>query len=492
MALTPAGRARFLVYLLETAKQFIPLTDEEILWFHLYNAEDDSQGLVTTYLLTPEWQERFPDGLTRFGWDRLREWVRRRYRVAGDWLDKLPTPCIHDAVEECLLDRIAGSIGRPSPGSEADLLGANIIAHFRYPSGLMEASLNTVRALENAGVRRSCRDLPAGVYHGQPGDRSDCLGLEPYDVTLLHMAPEPLVEMCYPLAGLWRRPDIYRVAVWYWELETAPPEWARHAALLNEVWAPTTFIHRALSRIMPIPVTPMLPGMAPPVAPDLPRAHFGLDPSKFLFLFLFDMNSVMERKNPLATVAAFRQAFGGSKDVQLAIKASRGDADPESFARLQHACEEAGAVLIDGVMSREESYGLLNACDAYVSLHRSEGFGLTMAEAMFFGKPVIATAYSGNLDFMSADNSLLIPYEMTPLTQDYAVYRQGGLWADPSVPAAAEAMRRLVEQPAFARALGQRGRRDVAETLSLEAYGRRMRKRLGELTRGAAARRSAA
>jgi len=493
LALTPAGRAHFLVYLLETAKDGLPLTDEEILWFHLSNAEDPYQGLVTTYLLTPAWQERFPDGLTRFGWDRLREWVRREYRIAGAWLEKLPAPRTHDAVEESLLDRIAGSNGRLlSPEIGADLLGANVMAHFRYPSGLMEASLNTVRALENAGVRRSCRDLPVGVYHGQAIDRSDCLGLEPYDVTLLHMAPEPLVEMCYPLAGLWRRPGIYRIAVWYWELEAAPPEWARHAALLNEVWAPTTFIHRALSRIMPVPVTPMLPGMATPVAPDLPRTHFGLDPSKFLFLFLFDMNSVMERKNPLATVAAFRKAFGGSKEVQLAIKASWGAADPENFARLQQACDEAGCVLIDGVISREESYGLLNACDAYVSLHRSEGFGLTMAEAMFFGKPVIATGYSGNLDFMSADNSILIPYEMTPLTQDHAVYRKGSLWANPSVEAAAEAMRRVVEQPALARALGERALGDVTETLSLEAYGRRMRKRLSELTRNAAAPRSAA
>ena len=202
---------------------------------------------------------------------------------------------------------------------------------------------------------------------------------------------------------------------------------ARTPHLLNEVWAPTRFIHRAFEPNHADPRrTPMLPGMLPPVAPaNMPRTHFGLDPSKFLFLFLFDMNSVMERKNPLATVAAFRQAFGGSRDVQLAIKVSRGDADPQNFARLQQACDEAGCVLIDRVLSREESYGLLNACDAYVSLHRSEGFGLTMAEAMFFGKPVIATGYSGNLDFMSADNSLLIPYEMTPLTLDYTVYRKG-------------------------------------------------------------------
>ena len=114
-------------------------------------------------------------------------------------------------------------------------------------------------------------------------------------------------------------------------------------------------------------------------------------------------------------------------------------------------------MLIDSVQSREESYGLLNACDAYVSLHRSEGFGLTMAEAMFFGKPVIATGYSGNLDFMSADNSILIPYEKTPLLRDYMVYRKGSFWAEPSIAAAAEAMRRRGGPASGARALGRAG-----------------------------------
>ena len=248
----------------------------------------------------------------RFGWDQL-AWFREEHRVAGDWLDDLPVPPIHDPVEEACLHRIARSL----PAGEAAPLGANVIAHFRYPSGLMEAALNTVRGLERAGIRRSCRDLPNGVHNGVPADRADCLGLEPYDVTLLHMAPEPLVEVCYPQAGLWlaaRRLPRRRVVLGAGD---GPAGVARHAELLDEVWAPTRFIHDALRRIMPIPVTPMLPGMLPPVAPDLPRSHFGLDPCKFLFLFVFDMNSVFESgKNPLAVVSAFREAFAGSADVQ--------------------------------------------------------------------------------------------------------------------------------------------------------------------------------
>ena len=126
----------------------------------------------------------------------------------------------------------------------------------------MEASLNTVRGLEIVGVRRSCRDLPTGVYNGLADDRSDCLGLEPYDVTLLHMAPEPLVEVCYPLAGLWRRPEstasLFGIGSWKRRRRSGrvtPPCSTKSGRRRR-------FIHDALRRIMPIPVTPMLPGMA--------------------------------------------------------------------------------------------------------------------------------------------------------------------------------------------------------------------------------------
>src|SRR5262249_37745087 len=154
------------------------------------------------------------------------------------------------------------------------------------------------------------------------------------------------VDICYPLAGLWKRPGAFRVAVWYWELEAVPPEWRRHADLLNEIWAPTRFIHDAMKKVMPIPVVPMLPGIVPPQAPALPKRHFGVHPDCFAFLFAFDMNSVMERKNPLALIRAFRQAFPRSRDVQLVIKVSRGQANPADLARLKAACNEAGSGVV--------------------------------------------------------------------------------------------------------------------------------------------------
>jgi glycosyltransferase involved in cell wall biosynthesis len=484
LALTPLERGRFLRFLLEAARSVFGFSVEEILWFHLQNAEDPWQGIVATYLLTSSWQERFPHGLTRFGWSALCDWLSAEHGFDRAWLDELPQPSVHRPNEESLLVRIGQPQSNDAPSTALDVTvpGINVLGHFRYVCGLGEAAHNVVRALEVVGVPHSKRDVPAGIAHDEP-DRTGYLGLEPYDTSLLLSAPEPLVDYCYPLAGLWKRPGTYRIAIWYWELEAVPPEWRRHAALLSEIWAPTRFIHDAMAKVMPIPVTPMLPGIVPPRAPSLPKRHFGLDPDRFTFLFMFDMNSILERKNPIGLIEAFRCAFPQRHDVQLVIKVTRGTADPASLARLKAACAAGGQaiVLIDRLMPREEVYALTKACDCYVSLHRSEGFGLTIAEAMFFGKPAVATGYSGNLDFMTADTSVLVPYKLVPLERDFAVYRKGSLWADPSTGDAADALRWVFEHPAEARAMGERGRAYVEEQLSLRAYGLRMQHRLVEL-----------
>src|SRR5207253_4369249 len=267
----------------------------------------------------------------------------------------------------------------------------------------------------------------------------------------------------------------------YWELEKVPLEFVKHAAALQEIWAPTRFIARAMRDCMPVPVTEMLPGVQLGTVPALPRRHFGLPDDRYLFFFMFDMCSIMERKNPLALIRAYQQAFRADDRVALAIKVSRGQCDQESFKRLRRAAGDAGATLIDGVLSREEAYGLMSCCDCYASLHRSEGFGLTLAEAMLMGKPVIATAYSGNVDFTWPSNSLPVEYERVAITKDLPFYPKGSVWAEPSVAQAAAHMRWVYEHQEDARALGGVGRADATRLLSFEAAGKRMARRLGEI-----------
>jgi glycosyltransferase involved in cell wall biosynthesis len=165
----------------------------------------------------------------------------------------------------------------------------------------------------------------------------------------------------------------------------------------------------------------------------------------------------------------------------LAIKVLYGDFDASNLARLKCEAAAAGVVVIDRCMSREETYALMETCDCYVSLHRSEGLGLTIAEAMLMGKPVIATGYSGNLDFMTRENSLLVDYQRVSIRQQLSHYPSGSQWADPSVEDAAHWMRWVYRNREEARGLGQRARAEVAGVLSTEAAGRRMAQRLDEL-----------
>jgi glycosyltransferase involved in cell wall biosynthesis len=338
------------------------------------------------------------------------------------------------------------------------------------------AAENTVNALRRAGWDVSCRDVPTG--DDLPG-RDGYLGMHPYPVTISHLPPEPHGMNAYPLAGLHPRPGVYRIGTWYWELEEAPRSWRRHARWLHEIWAPTPFIADAVRRVVPMPVIDMLPGIPMTQVERQPRSRWGLPEDRYLFLFAFDMNSTMARKNPLAVVTAFRKAFRADEAVGLVVKVSRGDVDPRGLATLKEICEPGRIWVIDEVLG--DFSGLMAACDAYVSLHRSEGFGLTLAEAMALGKPTIATGYSGNLAFMNDDNSALVDCAMTPVSSAGPFYRPGCRWAEPSLDHAAWLMRRFVDDPVSARELGSRGRDAVRSLLSLEAAGRRMSRRLEAL-----------
>lgn len=478
LALTPDGRGQFLHYLLAGAMPFWKLPIEEVLWFHLDNAEDPMRGIAETYQLNPEWQQLHPLALTPDGWPRFKNWFQQQYDIQEPWLDQMPTPPAPPAPQLKLLRRLDSLQHSQVPGDRP--FGINVMGHFRYPSGLQEATLNAVAALELADVPHAKRDVPNNHMVDLP-DRTGYLDLETYDVTLSTVAAVPLAENRYRHAGLWKRDGVYRIACWYWELETVLPAWAKEAQHFQEMWAPTKFIRDAFQKHLSIPVTHMPAGIRFPNPTGLTRTELGLPEEPFLFLFMFDMASVFQRKNPLAVVESFKRAVGRSRDVRLVIKLSRGDFDPANLKRLQDACAEVDAVLLNRVMTRNESYGLLENCDCYISLHRSEGYGLTMAEAMSYGKPVIATGYSANLDFTTPENARLVSHELVPLERDYTPYPKGAFWADPSVEDAAKHIRWVLDHPVERDAMAARGQREVREGLSLQAYGRRMRERLKEI-----------
>jgi hypothetical protein len=247
------------------------------------------------------------------------------------------------------------------------------------------------------------------------------------------------------------------------------------------VWAPSAHVAGAIAAVSPIPVTTTrIPVELPPILPRS-REELGI-PNDFVFLFSFDYRSVFERKNPLATIGAFTSAFGTHEGANLVLKCINADADPVNHNRLRVAAAEHPKVhVIDSYLSPQEKDALTAACDCYVSLHRSEGFGYTMAEAMYCGKPVIATGYSGNLEFMTQDNALLVDHRLVPIGADAAPYPPEGEWAEPDVEHASTLMRMVFEDRQLANDLSRRAAHDIRRTHSAAAVGERMEFRLKEV-----------
>ena len=315
---------------------------------------------------------------------------------------------------------------------------------------------------------------------------STFLSQEPYDVTVMHVQPEPFFATCFERALIHRRkPETYKVAYWYWELDHAPEPWADIADGLDEVWVATTFVADALRSVCRRPVITLFPGVQLVPFKRRPLKDFGLrGDCRFTFLFSFHMASVMERKNPIGLIAAFQRAFGAHEPVDLVLKTTSHPHHSRDLEKLKAAIHGSNVIILDRTLDAGETLALMDACDAYVSLHRSEGLGLTLAEAMLLGKPVIATRYSGNTDFMSEDDSLLVDHTMQQVGPGTPPYNTGALWANPSVEHAAILMRRIYDDRAYGQALGERARLRAESHLSVAAAGARVVSRLAEIKDG--------
>jgi Glycosyl transferases group 1 len=273
-----------------------------------------------------------------------------------------------------------------------------------------------------------------------------------------------------------------RIGIWGWETNAIPPRWAKAFALVDEVWVYSRFMAENIGAVSPVPVVALPPPVqAPAQAP--PPLRLGVAEG-FLFLFVFDYLSTIQRKNPVGLIEAFKRAFAPGEGPQLLIKTINGPLRPLDEEQVLWAAYGRPDIhVVDRSLSGGEMSALMAAGDCYVSLHRAEGFGLTMAEAMAIGKPVIATGYSGNVDFMNSHNSYLVNHEMGLVGPECEIYPPEGEWAEPSVEHAAELMRHVHESPEEAVRIGERAREDIARTLSSEATGAAMRKRLEQLDR---------
>jgi hypothetical protein len=268
--------------------------------------------------------------------------------------------------------------------------------------------------------------------------------------------------------------------LWFWEVSKFPEYWLRSFDDGDELWVATEHVADALRPLTEKPVrTVRLPIVPGPVA-EMSRAELGM-PEGFTFLFVFDYRSVFRRKNPLGLVEAFCAAFEPGAGPSLVIKSVCGDEFSAERAELAAAVANRPEIhLVEETIAAEAKNAMIASCDAFVSLHRSEGLGLTMAEAMFHGKPVIATGYSGNLDFMTPDNSYLVPYSLERIGIGAEPYPPDGDWAEPDLAAAAELMKQVAEDREAAAERGRRAAAEIRRTHSPEAAAASIEDRVAE------------
>lgn len=369
--------------------------------------------------------------------------------------------------------------------SPKEVKGVNVGGYLRTESGVGSAARGYIRALRHLQIPVALQDLSSLTGNRSEDKTFTSFDADfPYDVNII-CADVELHFAVLAQVGQSFFKDRYNIGVWAWELPRFPERWYDRFAYYDEIWVASSFIANPLSQVSPVPVVLVPPVLTPEKKGRRGRGRerLGVQAEEFVFLFIFDFHSRAERKNPLAVIEAFKLAFDRAEPVRLVIKCVNARADSANWARMQESSQGYPVSLYDGYWSADEIRDLMAACDAYVSLHRAEGTGLTVTDAMAYGKPVIATGWSGNMNFMNVSNSYPVRYELVEIKQSAGQYRAGETWAEPSVEHAAELMRRLYENPDEALSRGLAAQKEIEALYSEEGVARTIQGRLEIIAR---------
>jgi glycosyltransferase involved in cell wall biosynthesis len=415
---------------------------------------------------------------------------RAAYKLAWNsrhLLRPLTTPQLRNRLRGYLVKRAypaqpAAAAAAPAT-AEAPPFGVTVVGYLHAESGVGESARATLRALACTAVPHAAHDFRDGNVSrmGESVDAALQTGTR-HAVSLFHINADQLPHARAALGDRWFGVP-YRIGFWAWELEHFPAAWQGAFDLVDEVWVPSSFCQRAVAERSPVPVLCMPHAVAAPGRLQPERAAFGLRSDSVVFLAMADVMSSPERKNPFGAVEAYLRAFGPAQGgVELVVKVSNGRRDPAALQRLRAlAAGRADIHLIEDYLDRPSLNRLLDSVDCFVSLHRAEGFGLVNAEAMVRGKVVIATAWSGNMDFMAAHNSMLVDYRLRTLEADIGPYARGQRWAEPDLDDAANQMRRVAADAGLRQRLGERARADAAALLAPPVVARQIEARLAAI-----------
>jgi len=432
--------------------------------------------------LRADLQERC-DLRTHEGRSALREWLLGdgigEYELGDCVSDRVMTaaPCMPRRAPE----RSARAATKPAVRRDLCLVGyAGLV------SGRAEDLRMTALSLGRHRRHWSVVDRLSGEITTEDGQPTAGFA-EPPRISLLHLnADTAFFDYLFLRERSIERS--YTIGYWAWELAKFPEEWRSSFEFVEEVWIASRFSYEAIASVTTKPVLLMPPAVAIPAPePGLKRGDFGLPDDKFVFYFSFDFRSYVSRKNPLATIAAFRRAFPrGDAAVCLVLKTIGSGWKPAERDALNEAVTGDPRIrVIDEELARPRAIALLTLADCFLSLHRSEGFGRGPAEAMLLGKPVIATDYSGTRDFVTSESALLVDYQLVPVEAQEYPGATGQVWAEADIEHAAAAMRRIAGDSVLAEQLGRAGKARIREFYAPEVVGARYLDRLAAIAEAA-------
>lgn len=367
----------------------------------------------------------------------------------------------------------------------------------RYPDGIN--LIGSIRA--ETGLGQSCRllanelkacDYPMMVYNYEQGanisqnDTSwnneiseECK----YGINIIHINPH---ELGVAFMQLDRKifAGRYNIGFWLWELEEFPNEWLPCISCMDEIWTPSEFTSNSIRKKTNIPVHTIPYAIEAETEENYSRKEFGLPEDKFLFLMMYDNNSIEERKNPRGVIEAFKKAFSKEeKKVGLVIKVN--SPDKRGIEKLKSELQGYENIyFITEILEKKRVNSLIACADTVVSLHRAEGFGLVLAEAMYLGVPTIATNWSSNIEFMNDETACMVDYKLVEIEKEVGPFKKGQRWADANIGQAAEYMRKLYENREYREKTAWQAQRHIREKLSMEQAVEKIEERIVKITQG--------
>lgn len=346
---------------------------------------------------------------------------------------------VYRKIRAQVFQRIIPKSNAPIPNQQE--IRIEIVGFFESISGIGESARLCAQQLAADGFKINCTSVERFFRKPQESEWHWQNTIEQTDINcrIYHLNP-PMLPPVILQMGLDQFKRTYNIGYWAWELESIPAEWIKATAYMNAIMTPSAFTTNTIQGYTCAPVLTVTHPVAPETpAPDI-RTRLNIPEDAFMVANIFSFGSAMERKNPMGLIAAFKLAFSKNDNAYLVLKANSGENTDEKKMLKEAVADFPHIILLDSRWSKADILGLIASANIYASLHRSEGFGLTIAEAMLLNTPALVTAWSGNMDFCTEENSFLVDYQTIKVDSRHPEFQEftDATWADANIQTAAE------------------------------------------------------